>query len=263
MREARARDAKGTRGRRSPGEGSPTPRRRRCPGANARPGGRGESRSSWRDASIPSVSSPGAPGGRARRKGWGRRWRTSETTYEAALQGAASRCKTQLTPGRRLRRTAALLARIPAVFRCFRAASCNGSARARTLLSLRCRPGRGRRHGARSGRGTKGEPVHPSRPVVAACAAALLFATSEASLATDFIRGDSNSDGKVTISDVTRTLGWLFLGGAEPECVNSADSDDDGHTNLTDGVRTLANLFYEEQVHFSPFPGPGPDPTQN
>jgi len=105
--------------------------------------------------------------------------------------------------------------------------------------------------------------VHPSRPILAACAAALLFASSGASLATDFIRGDANSDGNVTISDVTRTLAWLFLGGGEPECVNSADSDDNGYfPNITDGVTTLNTLFLGNLPHLSPFPAPGPDPTK-
>ena len=104
--------------------------------------------------------------------------------------------------------------------------------------------------------------MHPSRPVLAAYAAAVLFATSGASLATDFIRGDSNSDGKVTISDVTRTVSWLFLGGAEPDCVGSADADDSGASpNITDSVVTLKTLFLGSPSMPAPFPAPGPDPT--
>jgi hypothetical protein len=58
-----------------------------------------------------------------------------------------------------------------------------------------------------------------------------------------FDRGDSNSDGKVDISDPVFLLWFLFLGGNEPRCPDAADADDSGHLDLTDAVCVLSALF--------------------
>lgn len=78
----------------------------------------------------------------------------------------------------------------------------------------------------------------------------------------DFIRGDSNSDGRVDLSDALFTLGCKFLGEKCPTCRDAADANDDGVVDISDPVRTLGYLF----LGFEPPPAPGPracgpDPT--
>jgi hypothetical protein len=58
-----------------------------------------------------------------------------------------------------------------------------------------------------------------------------------------FLRGDSNADGQVNLSDAVHTLGALFLAGEQPICDDAADADDSGVVDLTDGVYTLLALF--------------------
>src|SRR5262249_15325626 len=43
-----------------------------------------------------------------------------------------------------------------------------------------------------------------------------------------FIRGDSNGDDIVNISDAQATLGYLFLGSGPVSCLDAADANDDG-----------------------------------
>jgi len=58
-----------------------------------------------------------------------------------------------------------------------------------------------------------------------------------------FIRGDCNSDGRVTISDVIFELSHLFRGGVRWYCDDACDVNDDGDTNLSDPISTLNHLF--------------------
>lgn len=75
-----------------------------------------------------------------------------------------------------------------------------------------------------------------------------------------FVRGDTNTDGRVDISDAIATLGYLFLGrGAS--CLDALDSDDDGSVLLTDAVVILQYLFRAGPAPAQPFPSPGIDPT--
>lgn len=79
-----------------------------------------------------------------------------------------------------------------------------------------------------------------------------------------FLRGDSNADGKVNISDGVFTLRFLFQAGEAPPCLDAADSNDDGRLNLTDGIYLLRFLFQEGPP--IPAPGtrtPGPDETED
>lgn len=69
-----------------------------------------------------------------------------------------------------------------------------------------------------------------------------------------FIRGDSNRDGKIDLSDAVSTLRWLFLGEAEPGCKESTDVDRDGNTNLTDAIYILRHLFLAGPPPQPPFP---------
>jgi hypothetical protein len=76
-----------------------------------------------------------------------------------------------------------------------------------------------------------------------------------------FIRGDSNGDGDVNLSDAQFTLGYLFLGDAQPTCMDAADADDDGGVNITDAVATLRSLFLGGGSLAPPSATPGFDPT--
>ena len=76
-----------------------------------------------------------------------------------------------------------------------------------------------------------------------------------------FLRGDSNRDGRVDLSDAVYTLGYLFLGSPMPECDDAADADDSGLINITDPIRTLGTLFLGDDPLPLPTGEPGPDPT--
>ncbi|HLU46628.1 MAG TPA: cohesin domain-containing protein, partial [Planctomycetota bacterium] len=78
---------------------------------------------------------------------------------------------------------------------------------------------------------------------------------------TVFIRGDSNGDHRVDLSDAVFTLGYLFLGKETPGCLDAVDANDDGNLDLSDAVSTLEFLFSGA----TPLPAPsssfGVDPT--
>lgn len=59
----------------------------------------------------------------------------------------------------------------------------------------------------------------------------------------DFLRGDSNADGALNISDGVFALSYLFLGGNPPTCLDAVDADDSGMLNITDAIFTLEFLF--------------------
>lgn len=63
----------------------------------------------------------------------------------------------------------------------------------------------------------------------------------------DFIRGDSNSDGTVNISDPLYTLRWLFLGGPRPICADAADANTDERVDISDPIYTLHSLFRDDR----------------
>lgn len=75
-----------------------------------------------------------------------------------------------------------------------------------------------------------------------------------------FVRGDSNADRTVDVSDPVNTLGWLFLGGAELSCLDAADSNDDERLDLSDAAHALVYLFLGGPAPSAPFPGCGADP---
>ena len=68
-----------------------------------------------------------------------------------------------------------------------------------------------------------------------------------------FLRGDTDRDHRVTLSDPIRTLGYLFLRGESLSCEDAADADDDGSLTLSDAVLTLRHLF----LAGPPLPSPG------
>jgi CD109 antigen len=77
-----------------------------------------------------------------------------------------------------------------------------------------------------------------------------------------FIRGDSNADSRLDLSDGVSTLNVLFLG-ASPEafCQDAADANDDGGLNITDPIHVLNHLFLSGRAPAAPYPGAGVDPT--
>ena len=72
-----------------------------------------------------------------------------------------------------------------------------------------------------------------------------------------FIRGDANGDEALDISDALYILGWLFLGDADPVCMEATDVNDDGETNISDPSYVLAYLFVGGAEPPAPFPEPG------
>ena len=76
-----------------------------------------------------------------------------------------------------------------------------------------------------------------------------------------FSRGDANQDGGVDLSDAIAILGDLFLGAAEPRCLDSADVNDDGRVELTDAVSIVVFLFGAGDEPAPPRRCSGIDPT--
>jgi hypothetical protein len=77
-----------------------------------------------------------------------------------------------------------------------------------------------------------------------------------------FKRADANADRSVDITDPVQVLGYLFLGGAEPACLDAADANDDNAVDISDASAILGYLFLGGDP--PPAPGPfacGPDPT--
>ena len=70
-----------------------------------------------------------------------------------------------------------------------------------------------------------------------------------------FRRGDANGDGTVDLSDSLKLLAFLFLGEAEPTCLDAADSNDDTNVDLTDALVLMSHLFLGD----AEVPRPGPD----
>jgi hypothetical protein len=78
---------------------------------------------------------------------------------------------------------------------------------------------------------------------------------------TVFVRGDSNADGAVNISDAQYTLNFLFLGSPGPLCLDAADANDDGRVDISDPIATLGFLFLGTGSLAPPTAAPALDPT--
>jgi glucose/arabinose dehydrogenase len=76
-----------------------------------------------------------------------------------------------------------------------------------------------------------------------------------------FLRGDSNGDGVVDVSDPVATLEYLFLGREPLPCFDAADANDDGEIDISDPLAVLFSLFEEARKLPPPSDGPGLDPT--
>ena len=71
-----------------------------------------------------------------------------------------------------------------------------------------------------------------------------------------WVRGDTNSDGIVDISDAITSLRGLFLGG-EVLCARAMETNLDGQVDLTDSVYLLLHLFTGGEPLAHPFPDCG------
>lgn len=89
-----------------------------------------------------------------------------------------------------------------------------------------------------------------------------LQGTLQAQCEQTLLRGDSNEDGTLDLSDGIRTLIFLFSGGAAVPCLDALDSNDSGDIDLSDGIYTFQFLFSGGKA--PPPPGAsecGVDPT--
>ena len=77
-----------------------------------------------------------------------------------------------------------------------------------------------------------------------------------------FIRGDTNADGRVNLTDAVALLEYLFDGGGTmPRCLDALDTNDSGSIDLTDAVIVLNFLFTGGPAPTLPYPEPGLDAT--
>jgi hypothetical protein len=80
----------------------------------------------------------------------------------------------------------------------------------------------------------------------------------------DFLRGDANTDGVVSISDVVTLRRLLFEGSVLPSCFDAADASDNDDVTVCDAVVLVDALFRNpgwSQALPAPSPEPGRDPT--
>lgn len=79
-----------------------------------------------------------------------------------------------------------------------------------------------------------------------------------------FLRGDSDLNQNINLTDAIHILNFLFRDGPQPQCYDAADANDNGFVNLTDAVFLLDFLFRGGLE--PPAPGtdtPGLDPTED
>jgi Dockerin type I domain len=79
--------------------------------------------------------------------------------------------------------------------------------------------------------------------------------------AADFVRGDANGDGKLSISDAIFIWNYRFRDRNAPDCEKAADFDDDGYVSVSDCISLQKFLTWGEGPPPAPFPGPGADPN--
>lgn len=109
--------------------------------------------------------------------------------------------------------------------------------------------------------------VLAARRLLALCLLAILIAASNPVIASPapFVRGDVNSDGQVSISDLMALVRYVVINGESISCLDSADIDDDGRVTIGDPILLISALF-DPQTPAAlpmPFPDPGMDPTDD
>ncbi|MBI4600992.1 MAG: hypothetical protein HY721_03440, partial [Planctomycetes bacterium] len=109
---------------------------------------------------------------------------------------------------------------------------------------------------------------HRTLGITTACLAFVLASAGArgqdgAGAAAEFIRGDADMDGRVTISDGFHLARALFVAGVL-RCFDAADYNDDGGLNLSDLLLFLNWAYLAVgSPPGPPFPSKGPDPTPN
>ncbi len=78
-----------------------------------------------------------------------------------------------------------------------------------------------------------------------------------------FIRGDSNCDGKVDVTDPAFLLNYLFAFEPPPACLDAVDANDNGVVNVADVVAIWNLLGFGGPPIPPPYPEPGYDPTED
>ncbi|MBI4601092.1 MAG: hypothetical protein HY721_03940 [Planctomycetes bacterium] len=78
-----------------------------------------------------------------------------------------------------------------------------------------------------------------------------------------FVRGDSDADAKVSLTDAVTVLSHLFAGGAEPGCLDAGDANDDGRLDISDPIAVLGYLFLGSPSLPAPFGACGEDATED
>lgn len=78
-----------------------------------------------------------------------------------------------------------------------------------------------------------------------------------------FVRGDTNADRKVNLSDAIFINNYLFLKGLEPLCLKTADANDDGKVDAQDTYFLLNHLFKGGPPIPEPYPLVGKDPSED
>lgn len=81
--------------------------------------------------------------------------------------------------------------------------------------------------------------------------------------ATQFIRGDTDGNGEINISDPIYSLAYQFAGGPCPPCFDADDVDDSGEIDISDPIYSLNYQFADGPEPLSPFPECGIDETQD
>ncbi|MGA1489752.1 MAG: hypothetical protein ACO4B3_12190, partial [Planctomycetota bacterium] len=80
------------------------------------------------------------------------------------------------------------------------------------------------------------------------------------------VRGNTNGDAGIDISDAIATLDYTFSGGAGP-CLDALDCNDDGGIDVSDAIFILAYTFSGGAAPPAPFGAPGStcgiDPTDD
>src|SRR2546426_8726515 len=78
---------------------------------------------------------------------------------------------------------------------------------------------------------------------------------------TAFHRGEATADGQLDLADAVFTLGYLFLGEAQPTCLKAADANGDGSLDVSDPIGPPSYLFSGGIPPPPAFPSCGFDPT--
>ncbi len=75
-----------------------------------------------------------------------------------------------------------------------------------------------------------------------------------------FVRGDSNGDTNIDISDAIASLGFIFSGNPAG-CHDALDPNDSGNIDISDAIFLLGYIFSATSDPLAPFPSCGVDPT--